>query len=295
MKRFALLLPVVAGILFGVVGLFVRSLTSAGLNNISIVFVRMVFAVVMLFLFIVIKDRSLLRLEMKNLKWVLLCAVFGMFITNVTFNVSSTSLSLSFAAVLLCLAPVYTVFISRILFHESINVKKIVCMFFAILGCVFVSGLIGTSVAFSAVGILCGIISGVSYGLISVFSKLAIQNGTKSFTVTFYCLIILTVITAPFADYAAIGQYIGSASINICILLLHSLLIAVLPYIFLTASTSYIDPGMITILASSEPLAAMIVGIIFYQEIPTALMVAGLFITVIALIFLCTKASAAQE
>ncbi len=291
MKRFAMLLPVTAGILFGVVGLFVRSLTAAGLDNISIVFIRMIFAVFMLLAFILIKDPSLLRLQKKNIRWVVLCAVFGMFITNITFNISSTELSLSLAAVLLCLAPIYTVIISRILFHESITAKKIVCMAFAILGCVFVSGLIGSVVAFSLWGILCGIISGVSYGMISIFSKFAISNGAKSFTVSFYCLVILTILSAPFADYAAISQYVAASPSHIVILLLHSLLIAVLPYIFLTVATSYIEPGMITILASSEPAAAMVVGIIFYQEIPTVIMVAGLFITVIALILLCTKAS----
>ncbi len=295
MKRFTLLLPVLAGILFGIVGLFVRSLTAAGLSNLSIVFVRMVLAVFMLLAFILIKDPSLLRLEKKAVKWVILCAVFGMFVTNLTFNVSSTRLSLSLAAVLLCLAPVYTVFISRILFHESITAKKIICMAFAILGCILVSGLIGSSITLSVPGILCGIISGVSYGLISIFSKFAIQNGTRSFTVTFYCLVILTIISAPFADYGQIGQYIAGSPAHVGFLLLHSLLIAVLPYIFLTTAANHIDPGMITILASSEPVAAMIVGILFYREIPTVLMVIGLFVTVIALILLCTRASDAGK
>ncbi len=293
MKRLAMLLPISAGILFGCVGLIVRSLRAVGMNNISIIFIRMIFATIMLLAFILLKDRSLLRVHRGAARWVVACAVFGMFINCVSFNVSSTELSLSFAAVMLCMAPVYTVFISRALFGESITAKKLLCMAVAVLGCIFVSGAVGTAVSFSTLGIFCGVISGITYGLIGIFSKGAILRGTNSLTVTFYCLVIITILSAPFADYATIAAYMCGGPANICMLLAQALFIAVLPYVFLTTAAKYLEPGMITILASSEPVAAMIVGFIIYREIPTTNMVAGVFMTVAALALLCTKASEA--
>ena len=52
-------------------------------------------------------------------------------------------------------------------------------------------------------------------------------------------------------------------------LLLHSLLTSVLPYICFTVALNYVEAGKVAILASGEPIAAMLFGIFFYQEIPT--------------------------
>ena len=69
-------------------------------------------------------------------------------------------------------------------------------------------------------------------------------------------------------------------------MLLHSLCTSVLPYVCYTVGLNYMEAGKASILAACEPVAAMVFGILFYREMPTALSLAGLFLTVIALIFL---------
>ena len=66
-------------------------------------------------------------------------------------------------------------------------------------------------------------------------------------------------------------------------LLLHSLLTSVLPYICFTVALNYVEAGKVAILASGEPIAAMLFGIFFYQEIPTILSLIGLFTVLLAL------------
>lgn len=66
-------------------------------------------------------------------------------------------------------------------------------------------------------------------------------------------------------------------------LLLHSLLTSVLPYICFTVALNYVEAGKVAILASGEPIAAMLFGIFFYQEIPTVLSLIGLFTVLFAL------------
>ena len=77
-------------------------------------------------------------------------------------------------------------------------------------------------------------------------------------------------------------------------MLLHSLVTSALPYIFYTTSISRIDAGIASILAASEPAAAMLFGFLFFRETPSALSVAGLFLTTGAIIALSRSRAMGQ-
>ena len=69
-------------------------------------------------------------------------------------------------------------------------------------------------------------------------------------------------------------------------MLLHSLITSTLPYVFYTIGLSCIDAGTASILAASEPAAAMLFGFLFFAEQPTLLSFLGLVITTAAIIIL---------
>ena len=59
-----------------------------------------------------------------------------------------------------------------------------------------------------------------------------------------------------------------------------------------TLSLSYVDTGKVSILAAGgEPSAAMVFGLLFFGEVPTALSLCGLAVTIAALWFLCRPES----
>jgi len=284
MKKTALLLPILAGIMFGSVGIFVRRLTAAGFTNTTVIFSRALPAVLIMLVFILIKDKTLLKLEKKNLLWLLLCATVGMLGTNMTFNISSTHLSLAFAAVLAGIAPVYALIISGFVFHEKITPRKIICIILSIIGCILVSGVIGTELKLSALGLTAGIVSGLTYGLYSIFSKKGTDGGLNSFTIIFYSLLLITIILIPFTDYDVIFSFIKEApASNLTFMFAHTMFVGVLPYLLISLALEYIEPGMVTILATCEPVAAMLFGVMLYSEIPTVLSIIGLCLTVTAL------------
>ena len=66
MKKIGLLLPVIAGSMFGAAGIFVRGLRSFGISNVSILFLRSVIASSLLFLFLFIYNKNLLKIDKKN-------------------------------------------------------------------------------------------------------------------------------------------------------------------------------------------------------------------------------------
>ncbi len=290
MNKLLILIPVIAGVLWGSVGVFVRVLTNAGFDNVSVLSVRMMFAAVILAVGIAIYDRKLFSIRLKDI-WIFVAAgILGMMGLNFCYNVAINELTLSFAAVLLSLAPIFVMFFARILFHEKITMRKLVCTFFAVLGCFLVSGLLESSgMSWSAIGIIIGLMTAVFYALYSVFSKVAMERDYHVFTITFYSILIASVVLLPFTDWQCLGDFVSKAPLgNMIFLIVHSLCTSVLPYVLFTLSLNYVEAGKASILtAGGEPSAAMLFGLIFFAEMPTMLSFAGLVITIAALSFLC--------
>lgn len=94
--------------------------------------------------------------------------------------------SLSVAAVLLYTAPAFVMVLSYLLFHEKFTVRKSIALVLTFVGCVFVTGIIGSSQTLSGKGILIGIGAGFGYALYSIFGRFALKKGYDSFTISFY-------------------------------------------------------------------------------------------------------------
>ena len=291
-NKISTLLPIIAGALWGSVGVFVMGFTNGNIDNVSILVMRVLFAAIMMFVFIAIKDKSLLKINLKDV-WVFACGgIVAMFGMNFCYNNAINSLSLSLAGVLLALSPVFVMFLAAILFKEKITARSIVCMIFALIGCTMASGVIGGGeIAFSTSGILFGIAAAFFYGLTSIFSKIAMEKGYHALTMTFYSMLILAIVLLPFADWKLVGEYVMvSPANNIIFILMHSLCTAVLPYLLYNLALSNVDASLASMrVAGAEPSAAMIFGIIFFAEMPSVVSILGLVVTIVALTILVIK------
>lgn len=291
MKKIAVLFPIISGGLWGSAGIFIRKLSDFGLNSYTIISSRVLIALIILFIGILILDKSLLKIKLKD-AWVFMTSgILGMLGLNFCYNESVNHLSLSLAAVLLSLSPIFVIFIAAILFKEKITLRKISCMLLAILGCILASGLLenNTGMKLSAIGILIGLLSAFFYALYSVVSKIAMGKGYEALTITFYSLLTLEIVLLPFTDWNILKDFVISAPVNNSIfMLLHSVFTSVLPYVLYTVSLSYIEAGKTSILAAGgEPISAMLLGMLFFSEVPTILSLIGLILTIVALSLLC--------
>ena len=286
MKQLLYLMPIISGAMWGSAGIFVRKLTELGMNSYTVVSVRVILAVLILAVWLGIYDRNLLKIKLKDL-WVFVAGgVVGMFGLNICYNFAISELSLSLAAVLLSLSPVFVLFMAAILFKEKITSKKVICMTIAIAGCVLASGVLesASTMRWSVKGIIVGTIGAFFYGLYGIISKTAMERGYHAFTTTFYCLFMVMLVVIPLTNWKLVTNVVVAKPIKMSVfLVIHSLCTSVLPYILYTFSIRYIDAGMASILASGEPVAAMIFGVIFFSEIPTVLSVVGIVLVIVAL------------
>lgn len=287
--RVILILPVLSGIMWGSGGVFVRRFDAMGMDNFTMLFTRIIVSVTLLGIGLFLYDRSLLKIRLRDL-WVFLGGgILGMFGINLTYNEAIKHGTLALASVLLSMSPLFVVTFSVLFFHEKMTLQKGICMAVALLGCVLVSGVLeNISVSpVSPIAVLCGIGSAFFYALYSIFSKAAMERGYHALTITFYCLAASLIFLIPGTDWDCIGTTIEKGWPWMpWFMLLHSLITSTLPYVFYTIGLSCIDAGTASILAASEPAAAMLFGFLFFAEQPTLLSFLGLVLTTAAIIIL---------
>lgn len=295
MKKIYLILPIIAGIMFGSTGIFVRTLTENGVDSTTLLFLRFSIAIIYMIIAILLTDKSLIKIDKEDIPLLILCGLCILSL-NLCYNSSINTVTLSLAAILLSTAPVFVLIFEYFLFNEKITSIKVFSVILVLIGCTLVTGLLEeNSLNISLLGIIAGIGAAVFWAIYSVSSRKSIDMGRHTFTILLYSLITITIVVIPFTNFTQITDFIYLNPLpNIIFLLMHSLVSFALPYICITISLNHLDAGTAVILSSGEPIAALIYGMIFYSEIPTALMVCGVFITIIALIIL-SRSSAKIE
>ena len=123
MKKIYLIRPIIAGIMFGSTGIFVRTLTQNGIDPTTLLFLRFSIAIVPIILAIILTDKDLLKINLSDIPLLLACSIciIGL---NLCYNESMNTIPLSLAAVLLSLAPIYVLIMASILFKEKITAKN---------------------------------------------------------------------------------------------------------------------------------------------------------------------------
>lgn len=288
MKKLYIILAILSGVLFGSSGIFVRTLTQNGIDATTLLFLRFSIAIIIILLAILISDRSLIKVRLPDLALFLVTAM-SIICLNLCYNTSMNLISLSIAAVLLSSAPIFVIVFAYFLFGERITPTKVICVILVIAGCTLTTGILeGNGASLSTFGILGGIGAAVFWAIYTLASKKAIENGKHTYTILLYSLIMITIILIPFTDFSQITAFVNVNTVsNTIFLILHSTFSFALPYIFLTLALNHIESGTASIFTSgSEPLAALIFGMIFYTEIPTPLMFLGMMITIFALVIL---------
>jgi len=274
--------------MFGSGGVFVRTLTQNGIDSSTLLFLRFSIAIIPLLLAIIFTDKKLFKIQIKDIPLILVCAmcIVGL---NLCYNESMNTISLSLAAVLLSLAPIYVLIFAYVLFREKITSKKIICIIFAIFGCLLMTGVLENDISNIPIhGILYGIGAGLFWAVYLMASKKSIEQGNHTFTILLYAIIFISIALIPFTHFNQISGFISiNPTLTIIFLIVHSTFSFALPYILSTVSLNYLDSGTSSIFMSgSEPLAALIFGLLIYSEIPTVMMLCGFVLTLIAMTIL---------
>lgn len=287
MKKIAVILVLIAGTLWGIIGYFVRGLQSQGLNSMQIVVIRMSLAAVMFSIFAVIFDRKIFRIKLKHLWCFLGTGIVSVATFSFCYFMCMTYASLSVASILLYTAPIFVMLMSVILFREKLNMQKIVSLVLAFCGCLLVTGVFVSDTKISVAGIIFGLLSGLCYALYSIFSRFALNRDYSPMTITLYTFIFASIASLCVTDIKPVITLMTKSTGDLVFCLLFALLSAVLPYLTYTLSLKYIKASTASIMATVEPVVATITGAIIYHEaVPFPLGYIGIAFVLISVILI---------
>ncbi len=287
--KLGIIYVLIAGALWGTMGVFVNYFKSQSLSSIDIAAIRLLFASIIMTGVILANDSTLLKFKLRDIWCFLGSGLISLMIFTVCYFKTIFLSSMSVAAVLLYTSPVFVIILSRIIFKEKISAAKAISCIVCIAGTALVSGIIGADTSISLAAFLLGISSGIAYALYSIFSRFALRKAYSSLTITAYTFIFATLGLLFFADFDAISVCILTKPLNCGIMILTGLITAVLPYLFYTMGLKHIDAGKASVVAAIEPVIAVIIGVIAFDDDMSDIQYLGIILVILSIIIQSIK------
>lgn len=284
----ATFLILLAGIFWGSMGLFVRTLTAFGFRPVEIAALRMTAAALMFFL-VLFSRRSGAGIAPRDIPLFLGLGLGSILFFTVCYFTAIQQLSMSLAAILLYTSPIWVMLLSAALFHETLTRRKIAALLLSFAGCVLVSGPGGGGAA--PFGILMGLCSGFGYGLYSILGTVALKKYSP-YTVTAYTFLIAAagaVLVSRPSVLLAKAAALHRPGFLLFFVLLTGLVTAVIPFLAYTVGLQATEPGRAAVLATVEPMTATLLGVLVFGETLSAPACAGILCILSAIVLLSRK------
>ncbi len=277
MKTRAFILIVLAGILWGTAPLFVKYLAPYGFTSLEMTASRSVIAVLVMAAYMLIKDRRLFVVKPLDF---LLFGISGIsFVGAATLYYQSLQMTSSATAVVLMYtAPVIVMVFSVLFLGERMTGLKLLSVVAMLLGCCLVSGVVG-GLKFNFLGIIFGALSGISYSIYNIVTKISMKRGANAIPATLYAFLSAMIASAFISNPVKIAENISADVAKILpTVLLFGVITCVLPYFLYTVGMRNIPAGTASSLAIVEPMAATVLSAIFLNQVPDAYTVIGIIL-----------------
>ena len=274
-----------AGVLWGIINIFVKRLSAAGIDPLQISLIRMLIAAVCFSLFVLIKDKSKFIIHLKDI-WMFACTgIVSIVLFNTCYFYTTIHSQASIAVVLLYTSPVFVMIFSAIFFKEKITPGKIAALILTFCGCVLVAGLIGGSVSISFIVLLTGIASGLFYALYSIFGEIALRK-YDTMTVTLWTFLFGLLGSLPLGKPAETIRILAEDPILIASAFGIGILSTVLPYFLYTWGLARMETSKAAILVAVEPLVGCVIGMTLFHEPHNLMKIIGIILILASIVIL---------
>ena len=279
---------ILAGCLWGVINIFVKTLSAAGLGSLQIALGRLAFAALIFSVFLLIRDRSAFRIDLKDIWMFIGTGVVSVVFFNLCYFYTMIRGQASIAVVLLYTSPVFVMLFSALLFREKITARKVCALILTVTGCVFVSGLITGNLSVTPLVLLSGIASGMLYALYTIFGRYALAKYSP-FTVTVYSFIFAFIASVFVGNAPGLINTLSSEPSLILWILGLAVVSTVFPYFLYTWGLQHMESGKAAILVAVEPVVGAVIGMTVFREPHDLYKLIGIALIILAILVLNSK------
>ncbi len=280
------ILVFIAGCLWGSIGLFIRLISDAGASAITISFLRMAFAfVIMLVVTLIRSGISVFRVSKRILFFSAMLGLICHGVYNIFYSWAVVRIGVTVSAVLLNVAPVFTAILSAIFFHERITSYKCIALLINVIGCVLAAtGGQFTASSLSVSGIFFGVVSGFCYALTAIFGKL-VGEDSDPFVISTYSYLFAALFLAVF-----MRQWETPITFTIHIMwlgFLYALIPTAIGYLFYYQGVRQIhESSRVPVIASMETVMATVLGMLVLGEKLTVTRYLGIIIVMFSIVLM---------
>ena len=278
---------IISSATFGLIPLFTVPLLDGGngMPFMSVLTYRFIFATLFLAVMMLLRRESI-SLKPKDILPLLLLSVFYI-ISSLFLIWGYTFMSSGIATTIHFMYPVITTLIMMFIFHEPKSIWRIGAVLTAIAGVYFLSNGDGTG-TFDWVGVLVVLMSAVGYAsylvAIGQMKKLEVRGLKLTFYVFFFSTLMLLVGMFSFDHLVPIDN--TSEWTN---LLLLAFIPTVISNLTLVEAIKRIGSTLTSVLGAMEPVTAVIIGILVFNESMSFMIGLGIFMIISAVTVIILK------
>ena len=276
------LLAILASMTYGLNPMFAVPLYEIGLDVMSVLFYRYLFAAILLGIIIAIKKQSF-HIPKNAFIPVILAGIFFA-LSSITLFQSYRYMDVGIASTILYVTPFFVAIIMATFFRQKIRLQGLLCIVASFIGIGLISVKYDSTIQ-SPFGIGLVIVSALVYAVYMVLINKTALNRMHIVPLTFYCLIVGILlfllctcidngITPLPATVPAYYNVIGIAVFP-----------TIVSLVAMTVAIQSIGPVPTSVLEALEPVTALFIGFLMFGEVLTTLNLIGILIVISSVTF----------
>ena len=269
-----------AATIWGTLGLFAKILYAEGVSFEALVAVRasVGWAAVLLFV-LATGGAKRLRVSGRDLASLVPLGLVGIGLFYLLYFYTVRESTVGTAAILLYSSPTFVVVLARLFLKEALNAAKVLALFLTIGGIFLVAGAYDpANLEVSPKVLLTGLLSGLTYGLYSIFGRPVAGRLGPSVILSYalFCGASLLFVAALPTLGTLAGLRAGSYALLFMLAVVHT----TLAFALYTFGLGRLGAGRAAILATVEPVVAVALGAVMLAEELTPPKVVGALLVI---------------
>jgi len=263
-----------AAFMWGVSGSSAKFLFNSGVTPYQLVQLRLTISSGLLLLWLSIRNRSLLKIDRKDILYFVLFGTVGMAGVQFTYLFTISKIKVAAAILLQYLAPSFIAIHSVVFMRDKLSPVTVIALVGATFGCYLVVGAYNLKIlSMNIVGILSGILSAITFAWYSVHGEYGMRRynpWTVLFFALFFGALVWNVLHPPLEAFMHAYSLVQWAWI-----LYIGVLGTLVPFGLYLEGINLIRSTRASITATLEPITAGIISYIFLNEIMEAAQITG--------------------
>lgn len=269
MQKKAVIHVILSMILWGTIGIFRRYID---LSSSLLAFARGIVGALFLYVFLKMRKYNMPKIQSKKQVWLLILSGALMGLNWLCLFEAYNYTSVATATLCYYMQPIMIVLVSPVLFKEKLTSKKLLCVAVALLGMVFVSGVLETQVG-GFLGIVLGLLAAVLYGIVVIMNKFIMD--VDSYQKTMIQLVSAACIMIPYMIITSDTIVISMDVVSILMLLIVCIVHTGIAYALYFGAIPHMKTQTVALLSYLDPVVAILLSAIVLQEPLTILGIIG--------------------